>query len=49
MLLPKAVVCGSKKSIFFKEQEASGLLGSLGIRKSICKIPSVSPRLLITS
>ena len=46
MLLAKAVVCGSKKSIFFKEQEASGLLGSLRIRKPFSKIPSVSLRLL---
>ena len=30
MLLSKCVVCGSKKSKFIKEQEAKGLLSSLG-------------------
>ena len=32
MLLSKCVVCDSKKSKFIKEQEASGLLSSLGIK-----------------
>ena len=32
MLLSKRVVCDSKKSEFIKEQEASGLLSSLGIK-----------------
>ena len=32
MLLSKCTVCGSKKSKFIKEQEASGLLSSLGIK-----------------
>ena len=31
MLLSKCAVCDSKKSKFIKEQEASGLLSSLGI------------------
>ena len=31
MLLSKCAVCHSKKSSFFKEQEASELLSSLGI------------------
>ena len=32
MLLSKRVVCDSKKLEFIKEQEASGLLSSLGIK-----------------
>ena len=32
MLLSKYAVCDSKKSTFIKEQEASGLLSSLGIK-----------------
>ena len=32
MLLSKRTVCDSKKSKFIKEQEASGLLSSLGIK-----------------
>ena len=31
MLLSKCAVCDSKKSKFIKQQEASGLLSSLGI------------------
>ena len=41
MLLSKCVVCDSKKSKFIKEQEASGLLSSLGIKTSLSKIPLV--------
>ena len=33
MLLSKCTVCDSKKSKFIKEQEASGLLSSLGIKR----------------
>ena len=32
MLLSKCAVCDSKKSTFINEQEASGLLSSLGIK-----------------
>ena len=32
MLLSKCAMCDSKKSKFIKEQEASGLLSSLGIK-----------------
>ena len=39
MLLSKCAVCGSKKSRFIKEQEAKGLLSSLGIRTPLNKIP----------
>ena len=45
MLLAKCVVCNSKKSKFIKEQEASALLSSLGIRAPLSKIPLVGPLL----
>ena len=32
-------VCGIKKSIFVKEQEAKGLLSNLGIKTPLSKIP----------
>ena len=32
-------VCGSKKSRFMKEQDAKGLLSSLGIKTPLSKIP----------
>ena len=38
-LSSKCVVCGSKKSRFIKEQEASGILSSVGIRTPLSKIP----------
>ena len=43
MLLSKCVVCNSKKSEFLKEQEASGLLSSLGIKTPLNKIPLLGP------
>ena len=46
MLSSKCVVCDSKKSRFIKEQEASGLLSSLGIKAPLSKIPLVSPPFL---
>ena len=39
MLLSKFSMCDSKKSKFIKEQEASGLLSSLGIKTPLRKIP----------
>ena len=39
MLLSKCAVCDIKKSKFIKEQEASGLLSSLGIKTPLCKLP----------
>ena len=39
MLLSKCEVCDSEKSEFIKEQEASGLLISLGIKTLLSKIP----------
>ena len=37
MILSKCVICGSKKSIFIKNQEAKGLLSNLGIRTPLIK------------
>ena len=45
MPLSKCAVCDSKKSKFIKEQEASGLLSSLGIKIPLSKIPLVDPLL----
>ena len=45
MLLLKCAVCNSNKSKIIKEQEASGLLSSLGIKTPLIKIPFVSPLL----
>ena len=45
MLLSKCAVCDSKKSKIMKEQEASGLLNSLGIKTSFSKIPLLNPLL----
>ena len=38
MLLSKCIVCDSIKSKFIQEQEASGLLSSLGIKTPLSKI-----------
>ena len=40
-LLSKCSMCDSKKSKFIKEQEASGLLSSLRIKRPVSKITSV--------
>ena len=45
MLLSKCAVCDSKKSKFIKQQEASGLLCSLGIKAPLSNIPLVGPLL----
>ena len=39
MLLSKCAICGTKKSRFIKQQEANGLLSSLGIKTPLSKIP----------
>ena len=39
MLLSKCAVCSCKKSRFMKEQEAKGILSSLGLKTSLSKIP----------
>ena len=41
-ILSKCAVCGSKKRKFIKEQEANGLLSSLGIKTPLSKIPFAS-------
>ena len=43
MLLSKHVVCDSKKLKFIKQQEASGLVSSLGIKIPLNKIPLLGP------
>ena len=43
MLLSKCAVCDSKKSKFLKEQEANGLLRSLGLETPLSQIPLVGP------
>ena len=45
IVLSKCAVFDSEKSKFIKEQEASGLLSSLGIKKSLNKILLLSPLL----
>ena len=45
MLLSNFAVCDSKKLKFIKDQEASGLLSSLGTKTMLSKIPSVDPLL----
>ena len=45
MLLSNSVVCNSKKSKFIKQQEASGLLSSLGIKTPLSNIPLLGPLL----
>ena len=43
MLASKCAVCDSKKSKFFKQQEVSGSLSSLGIKNFLNKIPLFGP------
>ena len=45
MLLSNCEVCNIKKTTFIKEQEASGLLRSLGIKASLNKILLIDPLL----
>ena len=39
MLSSKCAICGSRKSRFMKEQEANGLLSSLGIKTPLSNTP----------
>ena len=39
MVLSKCAICGIKKSRLIKNQEAKGLLGSLGIKTPLSKLP----------
>ena len=41
MVTPSCAICGSKKLEFIKEQEASGLLSSIGIKTPLSQIPLV--------
>ena len=45
-LLSKCQASDSKKLKFIKEQEASGLLNSLGIKTFLSKIPVLGPPLV---
>ena len=45
MLSSTCAVCDSKKSNFMKQQEASELLSSLGIKTPLSKTPLVGPLL----
>ena len=46
MILSTYAICGSKKSKFIKEQEAKGLLSTLGLRTPLNKIPVLGNILL---
>ena len=46
MLLSNCAICGSKKSRFMKEQEAKGILSSLGLKIPLSKIPLLGDILL---
>ena len=43
MILSSCAICGCKKSIFIKKQEANGLLSSLGIKPWLSKVTLVGP------
>ena len=43
MLLSKCALCESKISQFMKNQDASTLLSSLGIKAPLSKVPLVGP------
>ena len=45
MLLSECAKSDSKKPKFIKQQEASGVLGSLGIKTSLSKLPLMGPLL----
>ena len=38
-ILSKCAICGGKKSRFNKDQEAKGLLNSLGVKIPLSKVP----------
>ena len=46
LLLSICEVCDGKKSKFIKQQEASALLSSLGIKTPLSEIPLVGPLLV---
>ena len=41
-ILSKCAICGSKRSRFIRNQEATGLLRNLGIRTPLSKVPILS-------
>ena len=45
MVLSNCVACNSKISRFIKEQEANGILSSLGLKTYLRKIPFIDPTL----
>ena len=45
MLLSNCTICVRKKSTFIKNQEASGLLGKLGIRTPLSNVPLIGDTL----
>ena len=38
IILSKCAICGSKKSRFIKDQEATGLLSNLGVKTPLSKV-----------
>ena len=38
MILSKCAICGSKKSRFIKDQEATGLLSNLGVKTPLSRV-----------
>ena len=39
MIQSNCAICGSKKSRFIKEQQAKGLLSTIGIKTPLSKVP----------
>ena len=39
MILSKCAICGCKKTRFFKNQKAKGLLSNLVVRTPLSKVP----------
>ena len=46
MILSKCAICGSKKSRFFKNQKARGLLSNLGVKTLLSEVPILGDILL---
>ena len=42
MVLSKCAICGLKKSRFFKNQEAKGLLSNLDVKAPLSKVPIIA-------
>ena len=47
MILSKCGICGSKKSRFFKNQGAKGLLSNLGLTTPLSKVPLLRDMLFL--